>query len=476
MNSPFTTTFLFGIVAAVLSAGAVYFFPWPEPDQLNERINQPLFEEYEFSRVRSLEIVSFNRDREAVDRIKLRRSGEKWVIPAKNNFVVTNVDQVARAVNSLKACTILGMETDEQEDQIEFGVVDPEEAGSATNRTSLGSKIVLKDRNQKLIASLIVGKNLKGDDKRFARITGEPMVYVTDYDVTALASEFASFVDPNLFKLATPTNPVGHQPARITVDRYQIATDAVTVGKKKRDYKVTFEVKDNRMGPTELLLPNETGELENVDLKTPKLAPFASLGNYVTNVLFTDVESKGPELTKAVREQKEDVDDKVFSSLTGRGFHKTGYADGGFVFNSTAGSVQVGTQTGMLIDLYIGNIAISDTKLKRYAMIQARPDLKSVPEIEKPADADPKSEANKIYLRAVEERDKALEIARNLVKEFNRINAKWYYVVDEDAIEGLMPNLGAEKKAPSPAGAGLLARPTDENPDDAKPDSNDEDK
>jgi hypothetical protein len=83
MKSPTQITLIMGVLAAVVSAVAAFFYPWPEPVVENDMVDKPLFEEFDASSVRSISITKFDADRNQLDRMDLRRSGEKWLIPAK---------------------------------------------------------------------------------------------------------------------------------------------------------------------------------------------------------------------------------------------------------------------------------------------------------------------------------------------------------------------------------------------------------
>jgi hypothetical protein len=94
-------------------------------------VDKPLFEEFDASSVRSISITKFDADRNQLDRMDLRRSGEKWLIPAKKNFLATQASQISRVINALNNCTVLENRSNNQQDHIEYGVVDPLEFESA---------------------------------------------------------------------------------------------------------------------------------------------------------------------------------------------------------------------------------------------------------------------------------------------------------------------------------------------------------
>ena len=185
MKTPFVQTMVMALVALIASGVAASFYPWPEPVVESEIVGKPLFEPYDTTAVRSIKISEFNEDRNALDRMVLRRSGEKWIIPENKNYIASNARQISAAANALNEVLVLDEKTDEQQAYLEYGVVDPDEYQKTPNRSALGAKIILEDRNGKSLASLIVGKALKDDPtklKHFVRIPGQPNLYVIDFN------------------------------------------------------------------------------------------------------------------------------------------------------------------------------------------------------------------------------------------------------------------------------------------------------
>ena len=96
-----------GLMAAVTSAAAFYYYPWPVEVKQSARVGASLFEEYDSTAVRSIQITKFNDDSGSLDRIRLDRSGEKWVVPSKRKYIADNTPQITLTANSLGECIVL---------------------------------------------------------------------------------------------------------------------------------------------------------------------------------------------------------------------------------------------------------------------------------------------------------------------------------------------------------------------------------
>ena len=72
MKSATASTFLMGLLAAAASAGAAYFYPWPEANVTSTgKVGTPLFESYETNQVRGIEIMRYNPDKGELERLNL---------------------------------------------------------------------------------------------------------------------------------------------------------------------------------------------------------------------------------------------------------------------------------------------------------------------------------------------------------------------------------------------------------------------
>ncbi len=397
MKSSIVTTAIMGIVALVTAAIAAAYYPWPEQVIENNMVNKPLFEPYDVSSVRSISIVNYDADRNDLQRIQLTRKGEKWIIPARNEFVATNAEQIGMAVNALSDLTVLENRSNDQSDHYAYGVVDPLDYESATNRSSLGTKIVLENRTGKELASLIVGPPLPAEQgqfqtKHFVRIPGQPNVYVVQIDAAALQTDFTSWVSPNLLQLSPETTIDS-----IQIRNYRIKPDAIAAGDRQWNYFATMDVKQKKI---QIQVPGQVaGELVSAEPSRENVLALNSLGQFIGNIRFTDVRKKSAEASAVLRSlTREDDASGALASLKEFGFAKTGF-DSKFEFDATDGEVTVRTEDGVAVSVLIGNLAENsaggDLTLKRNVMLYAFVDPSILPEPEEPSTSDDPAEAEK---------------------------------------------------------------------------------
>lgn len=469
MKSPFIKTLVMAVIAIIASGVAASFYPWPVPIVESEIVGKPLFESYETTAVRSIRITEFNDDRNELDRMVLRRSGEKWIIPDRKKFIASNAMQISAAASSLNEVLVLDEKTDEQQAYLEYGVIDPDEYLTNPNRSALGTKIILEDRNGKPLASLIVGKMLKDDPsrkKRFVRIPGQPSVYVIDFNPLALSTDFRSWVDPNLLQLGNQI-PVDN----ILIENYQINPEVGT-DSRQLNYRAELAVGQEGLKLVSVESGGSDGKWTKVGSSQKMTQQVQVVLNQIINIQFSDVRKKNVELAKLLREPRKDADDKLLDVLKPLGFFKSGFEHSTHQFESSGGDVTVATKDGVVVTLYIGTIAdktnSDDFKLRYNVMICAGVDESILPEPEKSAANDNPEVAEqeeKAYLREVEQRNTFIKSAYLRAAEFNQRHAEWIYIVSETVIENIRPDLDLSSSNPlsptSKIGDALKIDPTE---------------
>ena len=453
MKSPFIKTVVMALFAVLASGVAASFYPWPEPVVESEIVGKPLFESYDTTSVRSIRITKFNDDRNALDRMSLRRSGEKWIIPDHKNFIATNARQISAAASSLNEALVLDEKTDEQQAYLEYGVVDPDEYQNTPNRSALGKKIVLEDRNGKSLASLIVGARLKDDPsglKHFVRIPGQPSVYVIDFNSLALSTDFRSWVDPNLFALS-PQMPI----EKILIENYKL-DPKIGLASVQLNYRATLNV--GQQGINLLLI--EDGGADGKWTKaetTPAMGQrIQSVGSQLGNIQFSDVRRQNDQLTKLLKTPNESANDVFLDALKPLGFFRKGFKNSNYVFDSAGGNVSVETKDGLVVTLYIGTIAdksnANELELSYHVIACAGVDKSILPEPDKPVpndDSEVAEKEKKAYLRLVEQRKSDIKAAQVRAAEYNQRNAEWIFIVSESVIENIRPDLDLNSAKPT---------------------------
>ena len=440
MKSAYFTTVIMGIIAAITAAFAAASYPWPETVTQNAQVSKPLFENYETSSVRGIEVVAYDSDRSDIERLRIKRSGQNWIVPQKSGFDITGDQRVLQVTRSLNDRTVLEVNSDSQNDHVKFGVVDPSDVGVNSARSRLGTKLMLTDRDEKTIAQIIVGDQVKNSPgKYYVRVPGKPTIYAIEFDKSMLTTDFAQWVDPNLLKLPTDAS------SGIAINEFELNRHRKNLKTEKDEalYSAKFGIsKDQKLELDKLKigdkdaraadLPN--GFIESSVRSLYRLRP-------------TDVEKQNKPVMEFLEQTEKSTDDKIISQLAERGFDYLNFENGSPQFSGSNGEISVLRSDGVRIQLVVGELANriggDSLSLLYQAMVTAEADLTVFPEIE---EIESKEEADqKVYLRKVKERDEQIAAAKQQAKQVNLTHREWIYVFDESVIKGLFPTVDAEK-------------------------------
>jgi hypothetical protein len=438
MKSAYFTTIIMGIVAAVTAAFAAASYPWPEAVTQNAQVSKPLFDNYETSAVRGIEVIAYDPQRSDIQRLRLKRSGQNWIIPQKNGFDVTGDQRVLEVTRALNDRTVLEVNSDSQTDHVNFGVVDPSDVGVSAARSRLGTKLILSDRDKKTIAHIIVGDQVKkSPGKHYVRVPGQPTIYTIEFKKDMLSTDFAQWVDPNLLKLPLDASS-GLAVSGFEVDRHRIDK------KTKKDqplYKATFEIVDNQqLEVTGLTVQGKAAGQDNLADTLPE-GFTAAIARSLFALKPTDVEKQSKAVMEFLEQSQKGTDQKIIAQLAERGFVYQGYQNDGHEFTGTNGEVLVRRSDGVKFRLVVGELANriggESLSLLYQAIVTAEVDPDAFAEIEE-IDSDDEAD-QKVYLRQVKQRKEQIAAAQSQVKQLNRTHGEWIYVLDESVVRGLFP-------------------------------------
>lgn len=438
MKSAFTTTIIMGIIAAVAAALAAASYPWPEAVTQNAQVSKPLFENYETSSVRGIEVVAYDNERSDIERLRLKRSGQNWIVPQKSNFDVTGNQRVLKVTRALNDRTVLEVNSDSQTDHVNFGVVDPSDVGVNAARSRLGTKLVLSDRDQKTIAQIIVGDQVKNSPgKYYVRVPGKPTIYAIEFDKAMLTPEFAQWIDPNLLKLPADASS-GLAVVGFELNRHRFDQESE---KNEPLYSASFEINDQQsLEVTNLSFKGQASEEGDLASALPN-----GFTESTVRALFglrpTDVEKQSKLVIEFLSQSQKGSDEKVIAQLADRGFGYLGYENGGHQFSGNNGEISVLRSDGVKLRLIIGALANriggDSLSLLYQAIVTAEVDPDSFPEVE---EIDSKEQTDqKVYLRKVKEREERLAAAKRQAQQINRRHRDWIYILDEPVVNGLFP-------------------------------------
>ena len=447
--SPLLKTLLLVIVAFATSSVAAYFYPWADAEVKSTTVGEPLFKDYEPTTVRRIRIERFDAKTGKLKTVVARRKGEQWLLPDKDNFVATNAGHIAQVTNSLLQREVLEETSTKEADHSTFGVIDPALYESTANKSALGVKITLEDAAKRPIANLIVGKPAEQSinnrfQKRFVSVPGQPSVYMTEINPAALTTQFAAWIQPNMFELSQRVD------AKLFFEkRSEDDADRLT-------YNLVFDISPaTSPAPNELPLStlqqtNEEGELVDASLTDASKSSVERMVRQLAGLSVADVFENNDAVSRAILDSKNQPVAEDFQSLKPRGIQFDSSKQGRKFFTGTRGEVGVRFGGGLVISLYLGNpladIDATADQSARYGLFVASVDESLVELPEEPEDndedePDETEKKKKAYLLAVKERDDTLKSSRDSANEFNQRHSSWTYAVSESAIANMLPVL-----------------------------------
>lgn len=460
MNRALSATFLLGLLAAACAGIAAWYFPWPVEVQQSGKVGEWLFKEFPASQVRTIEVSRFNNDRQTLERVMLQRKGERWVIPATADFNANNAVQVARAIKSVQDRKVLQKISDNEQDHLKNGVIDPDKFQNAELRSGLGRKITLKDRNGQVLADLIVGFPLENSEQQSlfcVRVPGEPQVYSVQFDVEALSTRFQDWVDPNLLGLPSPQNPEGQIPSSVELDAYRIDTAKLNdPTAKTKLYRAEIGEVEGGLGIRSLQIPLgeqwQPAEASDALKNTLLESSLRQLGTWT----FSEVRLKAKPLSEFLKNPGPVADPALFNSMNEFGFRQTAATGSAAQFEGAGGQISVNLQSGVRINAYIGKISgsiQSGTKLSRFLFLKAQVNPDALPQPKAPVSTEggqPTDEQQRNYQRELDDWKSKTKKAEEIAAEYNRQYAPWYFALSDDVYLKLLPELtGLTAKAPT---------------------------
>lgn len=454
--SPLIKTLSLCIVALTASFVAAYFYPWADIATKSSTVGEPLFKDYEPTTVRRIIIEQYDPKTRKLATMVARRKGEQWLLPDKDNFVVSNARHIAQVTNSLLQREVLEETSRREADHSNFGVIDPALYKTTANKSALGIKITLEDASKRPIANLIVGKpagqNTGGGQtqKRFVAVPGQPNVYMLEINPFALTTRFEVWIQPNLFQLSQQ------------IESQLIFEKAAEDTPTKLDYKLVFNTSPSaapvggKLPLTMLQMFSSDGKAIDASLIDTSQNAVVLMVRQLASLFVANVFASNNLVEKAILDTKNSATADDFESLTPRGIRFVSDDQDKLILAGTRGKVGVEFGSGLVITMYVGNsladIDATPDRPERYGVLVATVDealieIPVAPEVDDQADADQAEKAKKAYLLAIKERDETLKSSRVSASEFNQQHAGWIYAVPEKVINNVLPALELEAKA-----------------------------
>lgn len=347
-----TAVFVGGAVLAVLLAWLST--PWiPRPDSEN-LVGQELFPEFTDPLAAvSLEIIKYDESTATLQPFKVALVNNRWSIPSHENYPADAKDQLAEAAASLVGLKVLEVVTDKPADHSLYGVVDPDPKSLETGATGVGMRVVLRDKDDRELVNLIIGKQVPGQEElRYVRRGKQDPVYVVRLRPDKLSTRFEDWIERDLLQLNT------WDIRRVTIDDYavdivqgvQIPRSHMVLDYDDKEVKWTLQecrVFEQDRWVDKLLAADE--ELDTTKLNDMKWA--------LDDLKIVDVRRKPAGLSQNLRELGEiKVDKEALDSLAQRGFYIVRLGNR-YELLSSEGEVTVLMKDGVQYVLRFGGIA-----------------------------------------------------------------------------------------------------------------------
>ncbi len=385
----------------------------------------------------TLEVVEYNEETASAQPFKVTFKNGIWTIPSHYDYPADGKDQLAQTAAGVIGLVKSDFRSANVADHEACGVIDPlEQTSSLKGR---GKRITIKDKNDEVLADLILGKKVEGHGNlRFVRLPGSKRVYITETPLE-ISTRFEDWIEPDLLQVAKDDI------SKVTLKDYSINERVGTVDMK--DTLILSRKGDNWTA-------NRTPGGKEVDT-----AKINSLISALDDLSIVGVRKKPEGLSESLKKsERVPISAENINSLRSRGFYFT--RDGDLLSNE--GELLVDTSTGLSYTLRFGEVLYGTgesvsagsgeeqeggegTGENRYLFITAEYSSKLLPEPAKPSNTDfqKKSEAewndvdrrNKELFENHREWEEKAAKGKKLAEDLTNRFSDWYYVIPASAFD-----------------------------------------
>jgi hypothetical protein len=354
-------TGIYWIVALAMLFVAFFITQAPEAEE-ESIIGQPLFPGFSDPLAASvMRIVTFNEEQGELAKFEVAKDEQTgvWSLPSRNNYPADASEQMKNAANALVGVKVLDIQSENPEDHSSLGVLEPNADSLQAGDEGVGRLVTLKGQSNTTLASLIIGKPVKGsEEKRYVRIPAQDPVYVVALDDKPLSTKFEDWIEKDLLQLSSiDINDV-------EIKNYDASVELGNqlILEKHYDAKLSIDG-SNAWQLDSLVVYDDQGEAKDVTLtEGEKLATskLNTLKNALDDLKIVDVAAKPKGMSENLKADKELVSDQqAVLSLLNRGFFAVSQGD----ILSANGQMTVTLKDGVQYILRFGNVkGIDDSK------------------------------------------------------------------------------------------------------------------
>ena len=432
----------------------------------------------------TLEVVEFDPSTGDARPFSVALKDGRWVIPSHYDYPADAKDRLANTAAGVLDLTKDTIRSDRAEDHKDLGVLDPLDP-KALSYEGLGKRMTGKDKSDRVLADLIVGKPVPGQaDQRFVRVPGQNRVYGARMAGVEISTRFSDWIETNLLQI----NPAGIQTVAFYNDKVEMRGGrASLVPGDHIKAERTPAAAPAKPGAT---VPASVWKLDEVPPgKEVNTQALDALTSTLGDLRIVGVRPKPPGLSADLKSATGQIqqDDVSFLSLADKGFYVT---DRGFY--SSEGNVYTSTDDGLLYLLHFGKVTFArgealsagtkDAKQDQapaetegtpdgavesrffFVTVQFKPELLPAPPAEPVASEWPsdlfaksaveraafeKAEADKRTLASAEYAQK-VEAGKKKAEDLKTRFAGWYYVVPGEAFRKVVLDRASLTRDPVP--------------------------
>ena len=206
-----TKTSIFIAIAVVLLLFAWLVQPRDHSIVTDDIIGKQLLENFnDPSQIKDLHIVKYVPETGDLIDFRVADVGGKWCLPSHQNYPADADEQMGRVASDFVDQKVLNIaykdtgSTDVRDMHATYGVLDPESKTPGTG-DSVGVKVKFTGENQRILATLIIGKEVEntGGTQSYVRVPDQNTVYVMAINKNNLSTKFDDWVEKNLLDISS---------------------------------------------------------------------------------------------------------------------------------------------------------------------------------------------------------------------------------------------------------------------------------
>lgn len=363
MNEGAKTGIFWGVALSMLAVAL--WVAWPKTTEAKRTFaGEDLFETFKDPlAAANMKITTFDEEQGKLDYFEVRKDPETglWQIMSRYaGYPADAVEQMKNAANSLVGLKILDMQTSNSEDHDDLGVIEPDLADLKVGDDGVGRLVTFKDSEQKTLASLIIGNQVKGEaGKVYVRKPGQDPVYVVKFDKSTLTTRFQDWIEEDLLQISSIeidelqikdyNASLNMQTRGLDVTRYYNATLSLDGTDWKLDELAEFDPKDSTAEPT-LVDVDDDDKLNKTKLD--------ALKNAIDDLKIVSVVRKPAGMSANLRASEDLLSDSdAVASLAQHGFFPVASGSKSLDIYSANGELSVTVKDGVKYIMRFGNIS-----------------------------------------------------------------------------------------------------------------------